>query len=162
MKKYLLALLLIISAQNLFALGPVNKDLGFGIMLGDPLGGTLKYWSAENTAFNFSIGSSYFGKPRMGADFLWHFEPFHIEQLKLYAGPGIILGIGSKEKKNESDKFYDLKNSEAGIAIRGIIGFAVIPKTIPFELFLELGPLVGIAPDVGSAFDFGIGFRFYP
>ncbi len=93
---------------------------------------------------------------------LWHFEPFHVEQLKLYAGPGFILGIGSKDEKDKSDKFYDLKESEAGIAVRGIIGLAVVPNTIPFELFIEMGPLVGIAPEVGSAFDFGIGFRFYP
>ena len=162
MRKLLVSLFLITGFISASAAGPSGKDLGFGIMLGDPLGGTLKYWSSGSNAFNFSVGSSYFGSPRVGADYLWHYEPFHFEQFKLYAGPGIVLGIGSKDEKDKSDKFYDLKESEAGIALRGIIGLAVIPKTIPFELFIEMGPLVGVAPEVGSAFDFGIGFRFYP
>ena len=38
----------------------------------------------------------------------------------------------------------------------------IIPQSIPFEFFMEMGPLVGVAPEVGAAFDFGIGFRFYP
>ena len=73
MKKFLAIIFLFVGFVNLSANGPAGKDLGFGIMLGDPLGGTLKYWTSGSNALNFSVGSSYFGKPRIGGDYLMAF-----------------------------------------------------------------------------------------
>lgn len=158
-----IALLFILNSSVCYGAGPNDKNFGFGVTLGDPMGGTMKYWTDTQSAFNFAVGGSQFGKPRIGADFLWHFDAFGVDVFRLYAGPGVVIGVGNGTGKTDDDRqFYDLKQSEIGMATRAIIGVALIPRDIPFELFLEMGPLVGLAPKVGSSFDFGIGFRFYP
>ncbi len=49
--------------ENVYAQSPQNKTFGFGIMLGDPTGGTVKIWTQPANAFVIDLGSSYFGSP---------------------------------------------------------------------------------------------------
>lgn len=154
---------LFISSGN--AQGPQGKKFGFGLILGDPTGGTIKYWTNNENAFDFYIGSSYFGKLRIGADYLWHFDAFNSNIVKMYAGLGLAVGVGSghgiwyKENKN---KFYYWEDDGIGLGARGLFGINIIPKKVPLEIFLELGPLMGITPNYGVNIDAAIGIRFYP
>lgn len=140
-------------------------DFGFGIVLGEPTGGTVKYWFSGETALVASIGGSYFGAPRIGVDYLWHFDAFESQIIRLYAAPGLALGFGRGNGfwyKEKGDAFYYRSGSELGLGIRGVFGLNVIPRRAPLEFFLEVGALIGMAPDFGSAIDLGIGLRFYP
>ena len=157
-----LIILLMFTHGSLFSQGPEDKSFGFGISLGYPMAGTVKYWANQRDALNLMVGSSYFGSPRFGLDYKRHFRAFDIEFFQVYAGPGLILGVGNTSPEAEDRQFHDIEESEVGVAVRAIIGFTIIPQSIPFEFFMEMGPLVGVAPEVGAAFDFGIGFRFYP
>ena len=148
--------------SNSFAQKPGGKNLGFGILAGDPTGLTVKYWSAPENAWVFDIGSSYFGSPRIGVDYLWHFNAFNSRLVNLYAGPGGVLGLGEGHGflyKN-GDGFYN--RTGTGFGVRGVFGVNFLPERTPLEIFVELGVLVGIAPDFGSAVDGAIGIRFYP
>lgn len=141
-----------------------GKNFGFGIILGEPTGATLKYWTSRDNALAFSIGGSYFGSPRIGADYLWHFDAFRSRIVELYAGPGAAIGIGEGGGgwyKGEKGRFY-YRDDGAGLAIRGVFGVNVIPERTPLEIFFEFGALIGIAPDFGSAIDVALGVRFYP
>ncbi len=157
--------LLLLATVSLSAQGPRNKDFGFGIILGEPTGGTVKFWLNRENAITASIGASYFGSPRIGGDYLWHFNAFNSSVVKLYAGPGVALGFGEgkgfwyKEGKN---KFFVREGSDLGFAFRGIFGVNIVPNNTPLEIFFELGPLVGVSPAFGSAFDAAVGVRFYP
>ncbi len=160
MKKLLLILsLLIIFNLSLSAQSPGGKELGFGVMLGDPSGLTLKYWQKQDNAFVFDLGTSYFGNPRLNADYLWHFDAFNSNFANLYAGPGVALGFGSSggfwDKNFRSDK-------NAALGVRGVFGIDILPRQTPLEVFVELGVLVGLTPDCGSGLDESIGIRFYP
>ena len=93
-KLALLSMILIVSASNLFAQGPRGNSFGFGLILGDPTGATIKYWTNNENAFTASIGSSYFGEIRLGGDYLWHFDAFNSRVVKMYAGPGLVVGFG--------------------------------------------------------------------
>lgn len=155
-------MLLIVSTQ-LSAQGPGKKEFGFGIVLGEPTGLTMKYWLSGKNALDVSLGGSYFGSPRIGVDYVWHFDAFHTSYLLLYAGPGVALGIGEGKNylyKVEKGKFYS-RNSGSGIAVRGVVGLDFIPKRLPLDIFLEVGLLVGFSPS-GTAFDSALGIRFYP
>ena len=46
--------------------------------------------------------------------------------------------------------------------MRAIFGLNIIPIAVPLEIFVEAGPLIGIAPGFGAAFDGAVGVRFYP
>ncbi|MBX3043023.1 MAG: hypothetical protein KIT33_02130 [Candidatus Kapabacteria bacterium] len=165
-RKLLLSLaLLLLLGSSLHAQGPRNKDFGFGIILGDPTGLSGKYWLDRENAIAFSVGNSYFGALRITGDYLWHFDSFKSKALKLYAGPGLVLGIGESggwiyEKKG--NKYWVRKDNEIGVGVRGIFGLNIIPKNAPLEFFIELGAMVGMVPAFGSSAEGAIGVRFYP
>lgn len=151
-----------ISAQR----GPQGHNFGFGIIVGEPLGGTIKYWFNSENALDADIGGSYFGSPRIDVDYLWHFDAFQSRIVKLYAGAGGALGFGRSNNgflyKGEGNRFYVREGDNVGFGIRGLFGLNVIPNRSPLEIFLHFGVLVGLAPETGSAVDLALGLRFYP
>jgi hypothetical protein len=147
------------------AQSPEGKNFGFGIMVGDPTGLTVKFWTQRQNAFVIDVGGSYFGSPRIGVDYLWHFDAFRSNVAKLYAGIGGALGIGQGKGiyySNDEGRFYFRSDNGIGIGARGVFGVNFIPQNTPLEVFLELGLLVGLTPSFGSAVDSGLGIRFYP
>lgn len=170
MKRFLFCLMTLFS---FFAYSSLNaqfkyttKDFGFGIILGEPTGAVVKYWFNNENALVVNLGASYFGSPRLGADYLWHFDAFDSRIVNLYAGPGAVIGFGEGgggywygDKKG---RFYFRDEDNAGFGIRGIFGINVVPTRAPLEFFLEFGTLLGLVPDFGSAIDLGLGVRFYP
>ena len=157
------AFLLLINLKPVYAQSsPNGKQLGFGIVFGEPFGGTLKYWTNNENAYVFDIGASYFGSPRIGADYLWHFNAFNSRNANLYAGPGVALGFGVGHGiwYNDHGAFY--YRSGLGLGVRGVFGVDYMPDNSPFEMFFEAGLLIGITPNFGSAGDVALGVRFYP
>ncbi len=148
---------------NIFAQSPEGRNIGFGVMLGDPTGLTLKIWTPTNNAFVIDLGSSYFGSPRFNVDYLWHFNAFRSNTVMLYAGPGAALGFGKGHGIwYENDQGFYVHQNSAGLGVRGVFGVNFIPRNNPLEFFFEVGVLVGLAPDFGSAVDAALGMRFYP
>src|SRR5258708_36092735 len=128
-------------------------DFGFGLILIEPLGATVKYWTAPNQAIDADIGESYFGLPRVDVDYLWHFNSFNSHVLLLYGGIGAAFGFGSSgyydlyySRDFEGHPFYyrAYYNSTFGFGIRMLFGLDIIPKRVPFEFFAQVGPLIGI------------------
>ena len=85
-----------VGAGRASAQGPEGKSFGFGLILGNILGGTVKGWVSPENALVADIGQSYFGSPRIQADYLWHFDAFHSRIVKMYAGPGLAIGFGNE------------------------------------------------------------------
>lgn len=158
-------IILNILIPGIYAQGPKGKDFGIGLVLGDPSGLSIKYWTTAENAFHVYIGSSYFGKIRLGADYLWHFDSFNSSVVKLYTGLGLVLGFGNGSGiwyKSNKDNFYYWSDNTVGIAARGVLGLNIIPRNSPLEIFLELAPLVGLSPNYGINIDAAVGIRFYP
>ena len=142
------------------AQGPEGKTFGFGILLGDPLAITAKIWTAYNQAFVADLGRSSFGPLRIEGDYDWHFDAFHSRIVKMYAGPGLALAIGTSE-----NRFFDETHTETthvGVGVRVMFGVNVIPRQTPLEIFFEVGPLIEFVPNVDAGVDVGVGIRFYP
>ena len=165
MKNLLLILFVYTFSSFSFAQSPQGKNFGFGIMVGDPTGLTVKFWTQRTNALVIDVGSSYFGSPRIGVDYLWHFDAFRTNIAKLYAGVGGALGIGEGRGlyyTNDNGRFFFRSDNGLGLGARGVLGVNIVPQTTPLEFFLEVGVLVGLTPSFGSAVDAGLGIRFYP
>jgi len=162
------ALLLCIGVSVSKAQGPRGNDFGFGIILGEPLGLTVKYWLNNENALVFDLGASYFGAPRIQVDYLWHMNVFKSQIVKLYAGPGLGLGFGHEgygifyKGKKGPGYWYYRDDTVFGIATRVMVGVNIIPRATPLEIFLELGPNIGLYPNFGANLDAAVGIRFYP
>ena len=164
MRKIIYSLIIILCSSymgNSFAQSPEGKNFGFGIVLGDPTGGTAKFWTSRQNAFVLSLGKSYFGSPRVGVDYLWHFNPFNTNTANLYAGVGGAIGFGEGNGFWYKNKFFRTRD-EAGFGARGLFGVNFIPQDTPLEIFFELGVLMSFVPDFDTGVDAGLGIRFYP
>src|ERR1017187_4184706 len=88
-------LTLALGSEQVLAQGPGEKTFGFGLIVGEPLGATVKVWTNPVNAFVFDLGASDFGPTRLDGDYLWYFDAFHSRIAKLYAAPGLAIAFGN-------------------------------------------------------------------
>lgn len=123
------------------------REVGVGVIAGDPIGGTAKLWLSDRTAIDLGIG--YSGNTVMWGDFLvhaWDLLPQPSEgRFGVYAGAGPRLETAP----------------DAEFGLRTIIGLTWRLKREPVELFAEAGPLFRFTPTGAVGADGGIGLRLY-
>jgi hypothetical protein len=169
MKRYIAVIALLISltaVSGVYAYGPEDKSVGLGISVGEPTGATVKFWTGDISAINASVGRSYFGAPRVQLDLLWSIDAFNSDIMKLYAGPGLALGIGNGSNgalySTTYAPFSARGTNNLGWGVRGVLGLNFIPRATPLEIFAEGGLLVGFSQASGTGVDAALGLRFYP
>ncbi len=160
----LIAVFLVLSVPQLKSFAPRNKSFGFGIMVGEPTALTIKIWTSKENALVFSLGNSYFGSLRIGADYLWHFNSFNSNIVNLYAGPGVAIGIGESGGwwYHDKNRYWYKGRDEISGGVRGVFGINIVPKRSPIEIFGEIGVMVGMLPSTHANLEGAIGIRFYP
>ncbi len=162
-----------------------GHNLGVGVILGQPTALSAKYWTSANTALDFGLGwglgydqynscwdGDYYNNhqnycnnrgyyyadrnDRYGyrglhfhADYLFH--NFNVirtpEKFPIYYGPGVNLN------------FWNHGDSQIGV--RGVLGIAWMPRTVPMDVFFELAPVLELFPGTWVDINAGIGARFY-
>jgi hypothetical protein len=191
MKKFLLACslaaLLPALAPSPAAADATPGKFGIGFELGDPTGFNAKYWLTSRTAFDFVVGWNSFGlydrdvyrdsrcydgpyydanRPycdgRLRDDYGWDMFHFHMDYLihrfdiirasiplPLYYGAGV---------QYEYRKYWE---HDSWLGVRGAFGIDFMPRTIPFDFFFELGPVMFIIPGPDFQLNGGIGARYW-
>ena len=127
-----------------------QSGFGLGVILGEPTGVSGKYWmspwSAIDGAFAWSLDKN--GKIQVHADYLWHnYEIISVIKGKL----PIYYGIGGRL----------LFASDNIVGIRGVVGLNYLFAGTPLDIFLELVPILDLAPEVDPSFNAAIGIRYY-
>lgn len=166
MKQILLTLVFLLSINISIAQSPKGKSTGVGVVLSDPTGATLKYWTGNTEAYNFYIGNSYFGELTLGADYMQHYNAFNSSMFNVHLAGGVLVGLGNGNsgwiRKGNKDKFYYRDDRDFGIGLRGMLGVNFVPRNSPFEFTFQIGPFVGLSPVVGMDFMSDFSIRFYP
>lgn len=127
-----------------------EKEFGLGIILGEPTGISLKKWIGSKAAIDGGIAWSFGngGSFHLHVDYLLHdFNQFDVEKgkLPLYYGIGVRIMAADKSK----------------IGVRIPVGICYIFEKAPLDIFLELGPILDLAPDVKFGFTGCIGARYF-
>jgi hypothetical protein len=122
-----------------------------GLILGEPTGASLKYWLSDTFAVDGAVGWSFHDETdlHLHSDVLWHnFDVFDVSkgQLPLYVGVGARV------------KFRDNRDDLVGIRVP--VGINYLFENSPVSLFLEVAPVIDVAPSVRGGFTAGIGARF--
>ena len=120
-----------------------------GVLLGEPINLSVKYWTTTITAINGAAGWSFTedGLFETHLDFLLH--PFNIQAITgganfpLYIGPGLGLRIG--------DDWF--------LGARLPIGAEYIIRGLPLSIFGEIAPQWQFIPDNDFVLSGGIGIR---
>ncbi len=127
-----------------------DKGFGLGIILGEPTGLSAKYWLTKKNAIDGGIAWSFKGSGflHVHGDYLWHFPNVFksSERFVLYTGPGIRFGGGKR-------------GGVFGIRVAG--GIEYWPKGAPVDIFVEIAPIVDLAPSTRASFNAGIGVRYF-
>ncbi len=134
------------------AASSLSQDRGFGagIILGEPTGLSAKAWVSHQNAVDFGLAYSFRGKGyfHLHADYLWHFPNViqSPERIPLYTGIGGRLAVGS---------------GSGVFGIRIPFGIAYWLSSAPIEFFLEIAPILDLAPATELSGNGGIGARYY-
>jgi hypothetical protein len=131
--------------------GPASAQqagqFGAGVILGRPVGATVKYWLTGTQALDVGLGFG--GDLTVYADYLWHAWDLFPQPPKGKLGG--YIGLGPRFEADGDGEF----------AARTMAGLDYWVPNHPIELFLEGGPVFRLSPDRAVEADAGIGVRFY-
>ena len=143
-----LIFIIIISASFIHS---QNKGFGLGIIVGEPTGVSFKYWTGGNSAFAGAVAWSFVdgGALHIHADYILH--SFNLIQVASGRLP-LYYGIGGRIK------FLD---DNAGIGVRVPVGLAYLFSGTPIDIFLEVVPILNLAPKTDFKINAAIGGRYF-
>ena len=138
-----------------------QKQLGVGVIVGEPTGLSVKYWLDENQAIDGALAWSFWDENglQIHADYLWHnFDLLHVGetsgQLPVYYGVGGRLKFKEDEGKGDHDH-------ETVLSVRAPVGISYMFGRAPLEVFGEIVPVLDLTPDVELDLNVAVGLRFY-
>jgi hypothetical protein len=129
--------------------GQDGRQLGLGVILGDPIGGTAKLWFDQHFAVDAGAGfATAENRAAFWGDALWHDWTLlpQPKQGKL----GVYVGAGPQLDTGDDARF----------GVRTIAGLSFRPEGHPFELFAEVGPLFRMTQGGHVDAVGGVGVRF--
>ena len=140
-------ILFILLQLNSFA---QDRGFGLGIILGEPTGVSGKLWTSGENAFDFGAAWSFQGDGHLllQADYVWHiFRLIPVSSGKL----PFYVGVGGRVV------FAD----DPTIGVRVPLGLDYMFSNAPVDIFLELVPILDLAPSTDFDFNGGIGARYW-
>lgn len=149
MKNLLTCLLLFVTATSTCLAH--DRELGIGLMLGNPTGLNGKFWLNDEHAIDGGLGVS-LGKHNdftMHSDYLFHsFSAFYLNDtvpLDLYYGVGARM------------EFAD----DIELGLRVPVGLAHVIKESNSDVFAEVAPILDFAGRTGVELHIAVGGRYY-
>lgn len=130
-----------------------GRPFGAGVILGEPTGISAKFWTTEMTAVDLGAAWSFAGKGafHLHSDFLVH-ELNLVKDVKEIPGRlPIHFGVGGRLKFA-----HDVR-----VGIRIPIGVTFMFHNAPLDIFVEVAPIVDLAPATDPSVNGGIGARYF-
>ena len=144
----LFSTLIIILSSSLLA---QDKDFGLGIIIGEPTGVSGKLWLGGNNALDMAAAWSFKGSGSMllQADYVWHkFNLIRVSSGKL----PLYFGIGGRVIFGSKDTYF---------GARIPVGLNYIFSGTPLDIFVEIVPILDLAPSTDFDISGGLGIRFW-
>jgi hypothetical protein len=130
--------------------GAQDQGFGLGVILGEPTGISGKLWTGQKTAIDGAVAWSFEKKSSMHlhGDLLFHhFHLAKIDKAKFLT----YYGIGGRVKFEDDSK----------LGVRFPLGIDYLFAKSPFDFFLEIVPILDLAPSTDFSLNAAIGFRYF-
>ena len=127
-----------------------DEGFGLGVILGEPTGISGKLWTGQRTAVDGAVAWSFEKKSSMHVhgDLLFHsFHLARIDKAKFLT----YYGIGGRIKFEDDSK----------LGVRFPLGMDYLFAKSPFDFFLEIVPILDLAPSTDFSLNGAIGFRYF-
>jgi hypothetical protein len=130
-----------------------QNGFGLGIMLGEPTGPCFKYWTGSKTAIDGGIAWSLDKNSNLHihGDYLIHdFTLIKVDKGRL----PFYYGIGGRIRTWDN-------NRDDNVGVRIPVGLSYLPENSAFDFFLEIVPILDLAPNTEMDFNGAIGVRYF-
>jgi hypothetical protein len=146
-----------------------ERKLGVGLQFGEPFGITGKLWLSRDLAVSALLGSGFSREGlRVAADVTYNLRDLVANnslEIGAYFGGGVATGFWYHDQRHTHDEPYPHQHThpvyDPLLAFRAVGGGAMFLKTIPLEVFAEIGPGFEMLTRSGLIFTGGLGARFY-
>ena len=167
MKKFIISIALLFAplltiAQDSQEFGEKKESsskFGAGVIFGEPIGPTVKYYFDSNHAADAGFTYSFLSYFLIYADYLYHFPGTFEKHLKQLKNVAPYIGVGGGIRINT--KTPSPGDEKTAAFLRVPFGAEWMPENAPLGVFVELVPGLGIIPDIFLLFQGGIGIRYY-
>jgi hypothetical protein len=131
----------------------MTGKLGVGIILGEPIGASVKYFFNDTLAIDGAAGWSDHEHSNLylHSDVLWHnydLLPVSRGRLPVYFGVGGLVRFRNHDEDNQ-------------VGVRVPVGLSYLFDNVPLDVFAEIGPAIDVAPSVRGEITGGVGVRFW-
>lgn len=154
-QKKLIGIMVCILTLSCTALSSAQEtDIGLGIIVGEPTGLAGKYWLDKDTAIAGAAAWSFEGKDTMHLHMDWLRHNWELIRDSAEVTQGEIplyYGIGGRIRLGE----------EAVIGIRFVIGLSYMFEEAPFDMFIEVAPIMDLTPSTEMNGNAAFGVRFW-
>jgi hypothetical protein len=135
------------------SIGDMGGRFGAGVIVGEPIGASVKYFFNDAVAIDGALGWSLHDHTDiyMHSDVLWHnydLIPVSQGRLPVYFGAGGLLRL---RNSGEDDQF----------GIRVPVGVSYLFDNAPVDIFAEIGPALDLTPSLRGEITGGVGIRFW-
>ena len=137
-----------------------NKTFGIGLIIGEPIGLTAKYYFNQSTALDFAFGEydRFREDDDLGVhmDVLWH--PLSLVTADPFVVP-LYFGLGLRVVDDD-----DPGDDDLDAAIRAPVGVSLDFNRVPIDVFFELAILIEVVNDDNDDevdLDAALGVRYY-
>lgn len=127
-----------------------QRSRGIGAILGDPTGISVSYRVSQSNAFSGAAAWHLRDNPKLHLHLDYLFYRFNILEVDRGALP-LYFGAGGRLRFDNDNK----------LGIRFPAGIAYHFDNDPFELFLEIVPILEVIPGTSITGNSGIGVRYY-
>lgn len=146
--KKILGVLFLLSLSNLVT--AQQDGFGIGLIVGEPTGISFKKFIGGNKAVDGAMAWS-FRRPEsfhIHADLLWH----NYDLLQVNTGKmALYYGVGGRLRFAEDPQ----------LGLRIPVGLTYLFDGAPFDVFLEVVPILDLIPATDVEFNGALGGRFY-
>ena len=133
--------------------GPqMSRPTGLGILIGEPTGVSFKHWVSRKNAFDAGLAWSFAGSGddiHIHADYLWH-TPLRSRDPAVRR-TNFYIGVGGRVRFENDSRF----------GARVPFGLEHFIKDAPLDIFIEVAPILDLAPATELSANGGIGLRYF-
>ena len=129
-----------------------QRELGVGVIVGEPTGLTLKQWVSRSTAFDAGLAWSFVNDTsiQIHADYLHH-RVYLFETDDFEGRVPVYYGLGART----------VLSDDPTVGVRFPVGVGKTFSDYPIELFFEIVPILDIVPKSHFDINAAIGARYY-
>lgn len=138
-----------------------RSGTGAGVIVGEPTGLSLKHWVAADRAFDAAAAWSLEGNDslQLHADYLFHNFSALKEDIPEQS-TAVYYGLGARVCFHEDNgRGHDDNDTTLGVRIP--VGLDFFPAKSPIDIFLEIVPVLEVAPSTEFDLDAALGARFF-